>query len=136
MDDANVPSLLSIPYLGYTSPFDPDREIEKNTRKFVLSADNPFYYSGKVAAGVGSPHTWRRYIWHIALIMQALTSSDTAEINALVNTCLNTDGGREFMHESFDVDDPNRFTRPWFAWANSLFGELIRTKIDVINKEP
>jgi len=136
MDDANVPSLLSIPYLGYTSKHDPNREIEHNTRKFVLSSDNPFYFSGRKASGIGSPHTWRRYIWHIALIMQALTSTDTEEINKMVDLCLETDAGREFMHESFDVDDPNRFTRSWFAWANSLFGELVRTKLNVIDLSP
>jgi meiotically up-regulated gene 157 (Mug157) protein len=29
------------------------------------------------------------------------------------------------MHESFHPDDPSRFSRPWFAWANSLFAQFV-----------
>eukprot|EP01089_Gocevia_fonbrunei_P018344 TRINITY_DN6174_c0_g3_i1.p1 TRINITY_DN6174_c0_g3~~TRINITY_DN6174_c0_g3_i1.p1 ORF type:complete len:468 (+),score=103.21 TRINITY_DN6174_c0_g3_i1:195-1406(+) len=125
MDDANVPSLLSIPYLQYTSPNDPTGEIYKNTRKFILSKENPYYFDGTRAKGIGSPHTFREYIWHISLTMQALTSNDEAEILELIDMCENTDAGKEVMHESFHKSDPNRFSRPWFAWANSLFGEMI-----------
>lgn len=122
MDDANVPSLLSIPYLGYTKNDDP---IYQNTRRFILSKDNPFYFEGKVAKGIGSPHTPKDYIWHIALSMQALTASDRDETLALVEMILATDADCNVMHEGINVDDPKQFTRPWFAWANSLFAELV-----------
>ena len=122
MDDANVPSLLAIPYMGYAGKDDP---IYRNTRKFLLSADNPYYYEGKYARGIGSPHTPAGYVWPISLSMQALTSDDPAEVEELIRMLLATDAGTGFMHESFDPDDPTRFTRDWFAWANSLFGEMV-----------
>lgn len=128
MDDANVPSLLSIPYINYCSI---DDGIYKNTRKFVLSRFNPYYFGGKCAEGVGSPHTPKNYVWHIGLIMQALTSDDKAEIENIINTLMKTDAGTKHMHESFCTDDPNAYTRSWFAWADSLFSELI---IKYINK--
>ena len=124
MDDANVPSLLSLPYLGVCAPDDP---TYLRTRAWVLSAKNPFFYQGQTARGVGSPHTPKGYIWPIALCMQAMTSTDDREIAALIRALLSTDAGTGFMHESFDPDDPAKFTRSWFAWANSLFGELIYT---------
>ena len=122
MDDANVPSLLSIPYLGYCSA---DDETYKNTRAYVLSRENPFYYEGTAAKGVGSPHTPKDYIWHIALSMQGLTSTDPEECRALLEMLTSTDAGTGFMHEGFHKDDPAKFTRPWFAWSNSLFSEFV-----------
>lgn len=122
MDDANVPSLLSIPYIGYASADDP---VYQNTRRFILSPDNPYYYTGKAARGIGSPHTPAGYIWPISLVMQALTSNDDTEVADLLRTIVNTDAGTGYMHESFHADDPLNFTRHWFAWANSLFGELM-----------
>lgn len=122
MDDANVPSLLSIPYLGYRPADDP---VYRQTRRFILSADNPYYFSGKYAVGVGSPHTPGRLIWPIALAMQGLTSSDRDEQQQLLETLTATTAGTSYMHESFHPDDPSHFTRPWFAWANSLFGEFV-----------
>ena len=127
MDDANVPSLLSIPYLGYCSA---DDEIYKNTRAFVLSSENPYYYSGKAAKGVGSPHTPKDYIWHIALSMQGLTSNDPEECRELLDLLKTTDADKGFMHEGFHKDDPTKFTRPWFAWSNSLFSEFVLKCID------
>lgn len=124
MDDANVPSLLSIPYLGYAASDDP---VYQATRRFILSSDNPFYYAGAAASGVGSPHTPRGYVWPIALIMQALTTDDANEQHALLRTLAATTAGTGYMHESFAVDEPSAFTRTWFAWANSLFGELVQT---------
>ncbi|MBG1232006.1 glycoside hydrolase family 125 protein [Aestuariivirga litoralis] len=122
MDDANVPSLLAMPYLGYCEPDDPTYLA---TRAFALSAANPFYFSGVAARGIGSPHTPPNSIWPIALCMQGLTSSSRAEQLALLSTLLETDGGTGLMHESFDKDDPAQFTRPWFAWANSLFADFV-----------
>ncbi|MEG1426401.1 MAG: glycoside hydrolase family 125 protein [Oscillospiraceae bacterium] len=122
MDDANVPSLMSIPYLGYRSAED---EYYQNTRRFVLSKENPYYYEGTVAKGVGSPHTPPEYIWHIALAMQGLTSNDPEECRWLLDTIVKTDGDTGFVHEGFCVDDPQKFTRPWFAWSNSIFSEFV-----------
>lgn len=122
MDDANVPSLLSLPYLGYCKK---DDEIYQNTRRFILSKDNPYYYEGKFGKGVGSPHTPENYIWHIAVIMQLLTTDDKKEKLECFNILMNTDAGKGVMHESFNKDDPNQFTREWFCWANTLFAMAV-----------
>lgn len=127
MDDANVPSLLSIPYLGYKNI---DDEIYQNTRRFILSKNNPFYYEGKEANGIGSPHTPNNYVWHIALSLQGLTSNDNEEIFNLIETCINTDAGEGFMHEGFNCDNAMEYTRPWFAWSNSMFAYLVDTAIN------
>lgn len=122
MDDANSPSLLSAPYLGYAEK---DDEIYLNTRRFILSQSNPWYFEGSVAKGVGSPHTGLDKIWHIALTMQALTALDEAEIKECIDMLTTTHAGTFLMHESFNKNDDTDFTRPWFAWANSLFAELM-----------
>ena len=122
MDDANVPSLLSLPYLGYCKA---DDEIYKNTRKFILSPANPYYFEGKAAKGIGSPHTPKEYIWHVSLAMQGLTSESDDEINYLLDLFETTTAGTGLMHEGFHVDDPDKFTRSWFAWANSIFAEFV-----------
>lgn len=122
MDDANVPSLLSIPYLGYRPATDP---LYRTTRAFVLSDENPYYYAGSAASGIGSPHTPPGSVWPIALTVQALTATDEAERWHLIELLAGTTAGTGFMHESFDASDPANFTRPWFGWANSLFAELI-----------
>lgn len=127
MDDANVPSLLSLPYLGYCAADDP---VYLNTRRFVLSEANPYFYSGKAASGVGSPHTPVRYVWHIGIIMQLLTSTDATERKRCFETLLATDAGKGVMHEGFDCDDPSAFTREWFCWANTLFALAVTTLID------
>lgn len=122
MDDANVPSLLALPYLGCVAA---DDNIYKNTRKLVWSEDNPYFFKGKVAEGIGGPHIGYDMVWPMSIIMRAMTSSDDREIAWCVKTLRNTDGETGFMHESFHKDDPSKFTRKWFAWANTLFGELI-----------
>jgi len=124
MDDANVPSLLSMPYLGTVSQTD---LIYQNTRKFVLSNENPFFFEGKAAEGIGSPHTGFNLIWPISIIIRGLTTSNNEEIKNCVRLLVATHGGTGFIHESFDKDDPKNFTRKWFAWANTIFGELIVT---------
>src|SRR5690606_16333765 len=124
MDDANVPSLLSLPYLGFCPP---DDARYLRTRAFVLGPDNPHHVAGRAASGVGSPHTGPGTIWPMALTMQALTATDDAEIASCLRLLKSTHAGTGFMHESFHADDPARFSRPWFAWANTLFGELIVT---------
>lgn len=122
MDDANVPSLLALPYLGICAKDDP---LYLRTRAFVLSPENPYYYEGTCAHGVGSPHTPAGYVWPIGLCVQGMTTDDPAEQAKLVHTLMNTHAGCECMHESFDPNAPEAFTREWFAWANSMFGELI-----------
>lgn len=122
MDDANVPSLLALPYLEVCAKDDP---LYLSTRAFVLSPENPYFYQGTLARGIGSPHTPEGYIWPIALCVQAMTSTDIQEIAEILNTLMRTHGGTGFMHESFDPNAPEQFTRDWFAWANSMFGELI-----------
>ena len=128
MDDANVPNLLSLPYLGCVPADDP---VWQNTRRFVLSGDNPCYFSGSAGAGVGGPHVGQGWIWPMSIIMQALTSTDDAEITSCLQTLLATDAGTGFMHEAFWKDDASRYTRSWFAWANTLFGELV---LELYNK--
>lgn len=122
MDDANVPSLLAIPW--YTS-ISRDDERYLATRDFVLSEQNPYFYKGTVAEGIGSPHTPANYIWPIALCMQGLTSTSEEEKKNLLATLLRTDAGTGFMHEGFDADHPAAYTRDWFAWANSLFAAFV-----------
>lgn len=124
MDDANIPSLLSLPYLGAV---DVDDEIYHNTRNFILSEDNPYFFKGKFAEGIGGPHVGLNMIWPMAIIMRALTSEDDNEIISCLTTLKKTHAGTGFMHETFHKDDPKNSTRSWFAWANTLFGELIFT---------
>ncbi|MFJ7934481.1 glycoside hydrolase family 125 protein [Sporosarcina sp. NPDC096371] len=122
MDDANVPSLLAAPYLGYAGFED---KSYLNTRQFLLSRDNPYYYEGKFANGIGSPHTPDHYIWHIALAIQGMTTTDEEEKQQILTYFTTTDGGTNFMHEGFDADCPEEFTRDWFAWANTMFSEFV-----------
>ena len=130
MDDANVPSLLGLPYLGALEKSDP---IYQNTRKFVWSKDNPYFFEGKAGYGIGGPHIGYDMIWPMSIIMHALTSSNDEEIRRDLRMLRDTDGDTGFMHESFHKDDPSHFTRKWFAWANTLFGELI-VKLEKENK--
>lgn len=127
MDDANVPSLLSLPYLGCVSADDP---IYQNTRKMLLSEANPYYYQGSAAKGIGSPHTPANYVWPISLCIQGLTSTDKDEILALAETLSSIDAGTNLMHEGVDVNNPENFTRPWFAWANSIFSEFVEKAVE------
>jgi meiotically up-regulated gene 157 (Mug157) protein len=122
MDDANVPSLLALPYLGYVSAKD---KIYQNTRKFALSLDNPYFYKGTVGEGIGGPHVGVDMIWPMAIIMRAVTTNDTKEIASCLSMLKSTHAGTGFMHETFNKNDPKKFSRSWFAWANTLFGELL-----------
>jgi uncharacterized protein len=122
MDDANVPSLLSMAYLIPDMVTNP---IYRNTRNFVLSQRNPFFFKGKAAEGIGGPHVGMDYIWPLSITMRGLTSKDEQEIKACLKTLQNTHADTGFMHEAFHKDDATKFTRPWFAWANTLFGEFV-----------
>lgn len=127
MDDANIPSLLSLPYLEAVDIKDP---VYKKTRKFILSEYNPYFHKGKVAEGVGSPHIDHDMIWPMSIMMRAFTAQSDKEIKKCVEMLMNTDANTGFMHESFHKDNADDFTREWFAWQNSLFGELIVYLID------
>ncbi len=122
IDDGNVPSLLSLPYLGAVKPDDP---LYQNTRRLVLSDGNPYYCKGTAAEGPGGPHVGMNMIWPLGLIVQGLTSTDDEEIRRCLHTLQKTHAGTGFMHEAFNKDDPKKFTRSWFAWANTIFGELV-----------
>lgn len=122
MDDANVPSLLALPYLGCLKNTDP---IYQNTRRMVLSDSNPFYFKGKVAEGIGGPHVAVDMVWPLGIILRGLTSNNDAEIKQCISTLVKTHAKTGFMHEAFHKDDATKYTRDWFAWANTIFGEFI-----------
>lgn len=122
MDDANLPSLLGLPYLGCCTS---DDAIYRRTRSRVLSPTNPYFFKGTAAEGVGGPHIGLDMIWPMSIIIRALTSSEESEIRQCLRWLKNTDAQAGFVHEAFHKNNPAQFTRPWFAWANSLFGELI-----------
>jgi len=122
MDDANVPSLLAMAYLGDVPLNDP---VYQNTRRFVWSSDNPAFFSGKAGEGIGGPHVGPQMAWPMSIMMLAFTSQDDEEIKHCIEMLMKTDAGTGFIHESFDVEDAYHYTRPWFAWQNTLFGELI-----------
>jgi meiotically up-regulated gene 157 (Mug157) protein len=121
-DDANVPSLLAMPYLGDVDVNDP---VYQNTRRFVWSEDNPYFFKGAAGEGIGGPHIGYDMVWPMSIMMKAFTSQDDEEIKWCIKTLMATDAGTGFMHESFHKDNPEEFTRAWFAWQNTLFGELI-----------
>lgn len=136
MDDANVPSLLAMAYLGDVPSDDP---IYKNTRRFVWSEANPYFFDGIAGEGIGGPHIGIEMIWPMSIMMKAFTSDDDEEISECIAQLITTDAGTGFMHESFHKDDSAKFTREWFAWQNTLFGELIIKlvkdgRIEVLNK--
>lgn len=125
IDDAGLPSIVAIPYLGYGSI---DDEVYKNSRNFALSSDNPYFYKGKAAEGTGSAHLARagdNLIWPMGISSRVLTTNDPKEIDKCIAMLVDNTAGTGFMHEGFNADDGSDFTRPWFAWSNSLFGEAI-----------
>ena len=135
MDDANVPSLLAMKYL---TPEVIDPQIYANTRRFVWSDSNPYFFRGKAGEGIGGPHIGYDMAWPMSIMMKAFTSDDDEEIKYCIEMLMSTDAGTGFMHESFNVNDPTDFTRAWFAWQNTLFGELIIKlvndgRVDVLN---
>jgi meiotically up-regulated gene 157 (Mug157) protein len=133
MDDANIPSLLSAPYFGYTKP---DSYVYKNTRRFLLSRDDPYYYVGSIARGIGSAHTNDGYVWPLALIMQGLTSTSASERKEILAELLASDPGDHVLHESFDPNNPTRFSRKDFGWPNALFSEFVMTDFNGVPALP
>ncbi|ALS02017.1 glycosyl hydrolase [Enterococcus silesiacus] len=128
MDDSNIPNLLAAPYLGYTSV---DDSTYQATRKTILSKENPYFYEGKYAKGIGSSHTPENYIWPIALAMEGMTSKNKSDKEQILNSLVANDGGTHLMHEGFDVDNPENYTREWFSWANMMFCELVMDYFDI-----
>lgn len=123
IDDSNIPSLISLPYLGAMSINNP---LYKNTRNFLLAPGNhPYYAKGKVAEGTTGPHAGRDMIWPMGIIIRGMTSKDEMEIKNCLNMLKKCHANTGFMHEAFYKDDASKFTRKWFAWANTLFGEFI-----------
>ena len=127
MDDANAPSLLSMAYLNAMDVNDP---IYQNTRRFVWSEDNPYFFKGSAGEGIGGPHIGYDMVWPMSIMMKAFTSTDDQEIRTCIKMLMDTDAGTGFMHESFNKNDAANFTRAWFAWQNTLFGELILKLVD------
>lgn len=122
MDDANLPSLLSIPYFGYASQ---ESELYRSTREVILSERNPYYYSGKCLKGIGSPHTPEHFVWDIGIAMEGLTGASAKEQESILQTLVENDGGTGLMHESINCDDDSDYTREWFSWANAIYSELV-----------
>jgi hypothetical protein len=123
MDDANVPSLLGLPYLDSS----PDAALYARTRAFSWSERNPWFFRGSAGEGTGGPHVGRDMIWPMSQILYALTSSSPTEVHRSLTLLKGAGAGFGFMHESYFKDDARRFTRAWFVWANTLFGELVGT---------
>jgi meiotically up-regulated gene 157 (Mug157) protein len=123
MDDANVPSLLGLPY--YSIPL--NTAIYERTRKFVWSENNPWFFRGTAGEGIGGPHEGKDMIWPMSQTIYALTTNSDEEIRKVLAMIKASSVGTGFVHESYFKDDPKKFTRAWFAWANTLFGELIAT---------
>ncbi len=121
LDDANAPSLLSLPYLDSS----PDAAIYARTRKFVWSEQNPWFFRGRAGEGIGGPHIGPNYIWPMSQIMYALTSDSGPQIKTMIQTLKSGALATGFIHESYNCNDSGQYTRAWFAWANTLFGELI-----------
>ena len=128
MDDANVPSLLSAPYLGYCAKDDP---VYLATRRTVLGVQNPYYFEGDCLTGIGSPHTPDRYVWPIALAVESMTCDDAERKAWILDRLVGSDAGTGLMHESIDADDPHRYTREWFSWANMMFCEAVMDYCDI-----
>lgn len=121
-DDANAPSLLSLPYLAGVAKDDP---VYLNTRRLIWSKDNPYYFTNGAYGGVGSPHTGIDMFWPLSCIVRAMTTDSRSEIADSLEIIKKVDAGTGFIHEGVDMGDPLKYTRHWFGWANALFGELM-----------
>ncbi|KAG2214619.1 hypothetical protein INT46_008164 [Mucor plumbeus] len=136
MDDANIPSLLSLSLIGFLNQND---TTYQNTRKLVLSRDNPYYFSGSRGSGTGGPHVGLAYAWPMSQIVRILTSSDDNEIKEALDIILRSTDNTGLIHESFNVyhksggDNNSGYTRSWFSWANGLFGQAI---MKIMNERP
>jgi meiotically up-regulated gene 157 (Mug157) protein len=128
-DDANIPSLLSLPYLGVCSETE---ETYLNTRDFVLSDKNPYFFRGKVLSGLGSQHTPENQVWPLGIAMQGITSTSAEEIEYCLSLLEKSHAGTNQMHESVGMNDPKIFTRAWFSWADMTFYHLLLKSLNLI----
>lgn len=133
MDDANIPDLTALPYVGWCSSSDP---TYLTTRGFTLSTSNPYYFAGRYAVGLGSPHTPYGYVWPLGIIARGLTATSASETAEAITTLAETDGKDGLIHESFYPDGYWRFTRAEFGWANALYAELIFRSVAGFSAEP
>jgi uncharacterized protein len=122
MDDANIPNLTALPYTGWCATDDP---VYLHTRSFTLSKDDPYYFSGKYATGLGSPHTPKGWVWPLGMIGAALTATKPSEITSAIDMLDQSDTINGLMHESVNPNDPNQYTRPEFGWANAFWADLL-----------
>ncbi|TVY46350.1 Meiotically up-regulated protein 157 protein [Lachnellula occidentalis] len=143
MDDANIPSLLSIPLFEYThSKFplpepakdDPKRDyakIYRNTRNFVLSDSNPYFSKGPELSAIGGPHLGPGKGWPMAAIVRSLTAFSIAdgdekgleeEVKGQLRMVLDSTSGTGVIHESVNAWSQGDWSRAWFGWANGLLG--------------
>ncbi len=130
MDDANVPSLVSLPYLGFLNKSD---ETYVRTKAALFSRANPYYAEGKNFTGIGGPHVNATYPWPMSQISGIFSSDDDAEITSRLQLLLSNTAGLGLIHESVSIYNSSAYTRPWFAWANSYFAEMI---LDLAERKP
>ena len=130
MDDANMPSLSALAYLGCVAQ---DDRLFRDTEARCWSPANPYFFRGPAGEGIGGPHVGLNMIWPMSLVTRALSSGDDATIRACLATLKASNAGTGLLHEAFSADDAAHFTRPWFAWVNGLFGELI---VDLSHRKP
>jgi meiotically up-regulated gene 157 (Mug157) protein len=122
MDDANIPNLTALPYIGWCASDDP---VYLNTRRFTLSIDDPYYYTGKYATGLGSSHTPKGWVWPLGIVGAALTATTSQSIVNSVEMLAQSDTLNGLMHESVNPNNPRQFTRPEFGWANAFWADLL-----------
>lgn len=133
VDDANLPSLMSLPYYGFLSVHE---SLYQTTRARLLSPKNPYYFSGSLITGIGSPHTPKNMVWPLSLIAQALTSTSQADFDFALQNLINSNYGTSGLHESVNVDDASNFTRSDFGWPNAMFVEMALNRWNQVPELP